>query len=138
MKVEAEIRRRIAERGAITFAEFMELTLFWPGGGYYLADGPIGSTGDYYTSPHVHPAFGSLLAVQLFQMWQLLGRPDPFTVVEPGAGNGILCRDVAAYGLTLPQGFAGSLRYVCLDRRAARGMETYLPSGGPIPKISRN
>ena len=137
MKVEAEIRRRITERGPITFAEFMELALFWPGGGYYLADCPIGSTGDYYTSPHVHPAFGHLLAVQLFQMWQLLGRPDPFTVVEPGAGNGILCRDVAACGLTLPQGFTRSLRYVCLDRRAARGMETSLPDGGPIPGISR-
>ena len=137
MQVEAEIRRRIAERGAITFAEFMELALFWPRGGYYLANRPIGSTGDYYTSPHVHPAFGSLLAVQLFQMWQLLGNPDPFTVVEPGAGNGILCRDVAAYSLTLPQNFAGSLRYVCLERGAARGIETSLSSGGPIPRISR-
>lgn len=137
MRVETEIRRRIAERGAITFAEFMEVALFWSGGGYYLADDPIGSTGDYYTSPQVHPAFGSLLAVQLFQMWQLLERPDPFTVVELGAGNGILGRDVAAYGLTVPQDFAASLRYLCLDRRTIPGIEATLPSVGSIPDISR-
>ena len=137
MKVEAEIRRRIGERGAITFAEFMELALFWPGSGYYLANDPIGSAGDYYTSPHVHPAFGSLLAVQLFQMWQLLGCPDPFTVLEQGAGNGILCRDVTKHGSSLPPGFSRSLRYVCLDRRAAGGIESAQHSGNPATGISR-
>ena len=137
MNVEAEIRRRIQERGPITFAEFMELALFWPGGGYYLTDNPIGSSGDYYTSPHVHPAFGSLLAVQLFQIWQLLGQPNPFTLIEPGAGNGILCRDVVAYGKGLPSDFSQALRYVCLDRRPISGTETHLPGGNPGSGISR-
>jgi hypothetical protein len=59
MSAEAEIRRRIRERGPITFAEFMELVLFWPQGGYYLQREPIGPSGDYYTSPLVHPAFGA-------------------------------------------------------------------------------
>ena len=69
---QTEIRRRIAERGAITFAEFMELALFWPDGGYYLSGEPIGPFGDFYTSPNTHPVFGTLLAIQLFQMWELL------------------------------------------------------------------
>ena len=79
---EAEIRRRIAQHGAITFAEFMELALYWPGGGYYVTGDPTGALGDFYTSPQVHPVFGALLAVQLFQMWRLLDQPAPFTVVE--------------------------------------------------------
>ena len=62
MTVEREIRRRIRERGCIAFAEFMELALFWPPGGYYLQRRPIGASGDFYTSPHAHPAFGALLA----------------------------------------------------------------------------
>ena len=127
MTAEAEIRRRIAERGPITFAEFMDVALYHPGGGYYTSGERVGASGDFYTSPSVHPAFGALLAVQLFQMWELLGRPAPFTIAEAGAGNGLLCRDVAAAALGLPEGFAHNLRYVCLDRRGNGGNERGLP-----------
>ena len=127
MTAEAELRRRIATRGPITLAEFMELALYHPGGGYYTAGERVGAAGDFYTSPSVHPAFGALLAVQLFQMWELLGRPAPFTVVEPGAGNGLLCRDITAGATGLHEEFARSLRYVCLDRRRNTGCERGLP-----------
>ena len=123
MTPEAEIRRRIQQKGAITFAEFMEVALFWPPGGYYLSAEPFGASGDYYTSPMTHPAFGALLAVQLFQMWLVMGRPRPFTVVELGAGNGLLCRDIVAYTHHLAPEFRQTLRYVCLDRRAAWGAD---------------
>ena len=132
MSPEPEIRRRIAESGPITFAEFMEVALYWPQGGYYSArdpvggSDPIGAEGDYYTSPLVHPAFGALLAVQLFQMWQIMDRPAEFTVVEQGAGNGLLGRDIVSFAAGLPAGFADCLRYVCVDRRLIRGLETGL------------
>ena len=125
---EAEIRRRIAQRGAISFAEFMELALYWPVGGYYVTGDPTGAQGDFYTSPQVHPVFGTLIAVQLFQMWRLLGQPDPFTVVELGAGNGLLCRDIVAAAGELPPNFLSCLSYVCLDRREGKllnGQEPY-------------
>lgn len=123
MTAEAEIRRRITQHGAITFAEFMELALYWPGGGYYVTGDRIGAEGDFYTSPQVHPVFGALLAVQLFQMWRLLGQPDPFTVVELGAGNGLLCRDIVSAAGELPSPFLHSFNYVCLDRRRSKGVE---------------
>ena len=123
MNAEAEIRRRIGACGPITFAEFMEVALYHRSGGYYTSGERVGAAGDFYTSPSVHPAFGSLLAVQLFQMWELLERPDPFTVTEPGAGNGLLCRDIVTAAALLPSGFRHSLRYVCLDRRATAGYE---------------
>ena len=118
---EAEIRRRIIERGPIPFAEFMDVALYWPQGGYYSAarspdESPFGPGGDYYTSPMTHPAFGALLSVQLYQFWLLLDRPDPFWVVEPGSGNGQLCRDILQAAQSLPNGFPDSLRYLCLDR----------------------
>ena len=119
MNAESEVRRRIQERGKITFAEFMDVALYWPAGGYYAGQEGVGAVGDYYTSPAVHPAFGSLLALQLYQMWQLMDRPSPFTVLELGAGNGLLCRDLVTYSTRLPDGFAGSLRYICLDRGPA-------------------
>ena len=117
---ESEILRRIAERGSIPFAEFMDVALYWPGGGYYTGSAarevsPFGPGGDYYTSPMAHPAFGALLAVQLYQFWLLLDRPNPFWVVEPGSGNGQLCRDILQAASSLPEGFPESLRYLCLD-----------------------
>lgn len=136
MSAEGEIRRRIRERGSIAFAEFMDLTLFWPHGGYYLGPERVGPAGDYYTSPLAHPAFGALLAVQLLQMWQLLARPSPFTVVELGAGNGLLGRDLVAYSAHLPAEFHRSLRYLCLDRRAAPGVERDLPGEGRLATAS--
>lgn len=124
MNAEWEIRRRIEERGAITFAEFMDLALYWPQGGYYTGfSQQVGAQGDYYTSPMVHPAFGALISVQLFQMWQLLDSPEPFHLVELGAGNGMLCRDVVAYSRNLPGRFAESLRYICVDLETSWGFE---------------
>ena len=127
MTAEAEIRRRIAERDLITFAEFMDVALYHPDGGYYTSGERVGAAGDFYTSPSAHPAFGALLAVQLFQMWELLGRPAPFTITEAGAGNGLLCRDIVTAAAGLPGGFAHSLRYVCLDRQGNSGHERGLP-----------
>lgn len=132
---EAEIRGRIAERRRITFAEFMEVALYWPRGGYYSGSNsaagddasPFGPSGDYYTSPMAHPTFGALLAIQLYQFWQLLDRPDPFHVVEPGSGNGQLSRDIQAVAAFLPGGFPDCLRYIRLDRGAAGRV-----SGSPL------
>ena len=127
MGAELEIRRRIHERGRITFAEFMELALYLPKGGYYTNPGNVGTTGDFYTSSTAHPAFGALLCVQAFQMWQLLGRPSTFWVIEMGAGPGLLCRDLVEYSTHLPPSFHTSLRYVCLDSLASPALEGQLP-----------
>ena len=115
------IRRRIARRGPITFAEYMARALHGPGGYYTRADrNPLD---DYYTSPQVHPAFGALLAVQLFQCWTLLGRPAPFVVVEAGAGDGLLCRDILTAAAWLPTGFVAAMRYIVSDRQTYTGRE---------------
>ena len=130
MSAESEVRRRIQRgggNGRITFAEFMDVALYWPQGGYYTGREPVGAHGDYYTSPAVHPSFGALLAVQLLQMWRHMDRPTSFTVLELGAGNGLLCRDIGAYAAALPDGFAEALRYICLDRRLTESIETGTP-----------
>ena len=134
--MESEIRDRIRERGRITFAEFMDLALFSPRGGYYLSPGNVGPAGDFYTAPSAHPAFGALLCVQVFQMWSLLDCPPTFWLVEMGAGGGLLCRDLVAYSAHMPQGFADSLRYLCLDPLRSRGVESGLP-GDPRGKVER-
>ena len=121
---EGEIRRRISNHGAVTFAEFMDVALYWPDGGYYSAGDPFGPAGDYYTSPMAHPAFGALIALQLFQMWRLLERPARFSVVELGAGNGMLGRDLPGFSEEISRDFRTALRYVCVDRRGGKEAET--------------
>ena len=133
MDAEQEIRRQIGDRGCITFAEFMEVALYWPEGGYYSRNENIGAQGDFYTSPAAHPAFGALFALQLLQMWQLMDRPSPFWVIEMGAGNGLLCSDVIRFCSQFPSESRqaelwDSLRYLCLDRSAGHGLEGELAS----------
>jgi len=108
----AELRQHIETKGKITFAEFMDLALYHPRQGYYVSGlEKVGGCGDYYTSPEVHPAFGTLLAVQLQEMWQRLGYPDPFTAVEVGAGTGTLAFDLLSALDELEPRFRRSFRY---------------------------
>lgn len=114
---ETEARRRIAERGPITFAEYMEIALYWPDGGYYSSRRVFGPAGDFYTAPLAHPAFGALIARQLRAAWRALGEPRPFAVVEVGAGDGRLALDVLAQAEALSGGFSRALTYLAVDVR---------------------
>lgn len=105
---------RIREHGPITFAEYMDAALYDADEGFY-ARPPVGREGHFVTSPHVSPAFGALLARQLGQVWDLVGRPRPFTVVEVGAGDGTLARQLVAHLSTIPD-LAAAVRYVAVER----------------------
>lgn len=94
----------------------MELALYGRAGGYYSARSRVGGNGDFYTGPVAHPVFGTLICLQLYQMWGNLGCPNPFWAVEVGSGNGVLSSDVLSCAPQLGSRFLESLRYVCLDR----------------------
>lgn len=81
--------------GQMTFADYMDLVLYDPQGGYYASrDRQIGPKGDFITSPHVCQDFGELLAEQVANCWERLGRPDSFQIVEMGAGQGQMAADL--------------------------------------------
>lgn len=91
-------RIRQAADQRITFAEFMALALYDPQAGYYSTQqAAIGPQGDFVTSPHLCADFGELLAEQIVELWHHLGQPTPFTLVEMGAGQGIMAADLLAY-----------------------------------------
>ncbi len=98
--IEQVISQRIqqSEQQRITFAEFMDVALYHPQLGYYSTrHSAIGPQGDFVTSPHMGHDFGEMLAEQFADMWMALGRPDAFTVMEIGAGQGLVAGDVIAY-----------------------------------------
>ena len=104
----------INRQGPLRFDEFLELALYGPDG-FYARGGGAGRRGDFLTSPEVGPLFGAVVARALDEEWRRLEQPDPFVVVEAGAGRGQLARTV----LHASPACAGALRYVCVERSPA-------------------
>ena len=90
------LRARIRNEGPLSFRDFMEEALYHPEFGYYNSTrNPIGRQGDFYTSSDLDPIFGKLLARKFAQMASALGvSPEAFTIVELGAGRGLLARQI--------------------------------------------
>ena len=105
----------------ITFAEYMALALYDRDYGYYNSGAvSIGSKGDFFTSSSLGKDFGELLAIQLEQMWQNLGCPQPFCLVEMGAGNGELAQDILSYIQKQSDNlFHQALKYIIIERSPA-------------------
>lgn len=82
----------------ITFAEYMDLALYHPQHGYYNRDRPsIGKGGDFITSSHWGADFAEVLAEQFVEMWEILGKPQNFAIVEMGAGRGTFAENLLQY-----------------------------------------
>ena len=82
------LSQTIARDGPITFHRFMQVALYDPRFGYYRRRrDPFGRGGDYYTAEQLQPVFGDLIGQRTAQLWDELGRPADFTVVELGAGR---------------------------------------------------
>jgi len=108
----AEIRARLEREGRMTFRDFMEMTLYHPRHGYYRSPREkMGRAGDYLTSPEVHPLFGHMVGRQLAEMWEVMGSPARFNVLEMGAGNGLLARDILRWAQRLHPAFLKALTY---------------------------
>lgn len=113
MGVQARIRDRILREGPISFAEYMETALYDPADGFFTGGRGAGRAGrDFVTSPEVGSLFGLLVSRALDDTWRRLGRPDPFLVIEAGAGGGRLAADV----LRAQPACARALRYVLVER----------------------
>jgi SAM-dependent MidA family methyltransferase len=110
------IRETIRRRGPVSFAWFMEQALYHAELGYYSSGQcQIGRRGDYFTNVSVGPLFGRLLAGQFAEMWEILGRPGEFIIVEQGAHHGDFARDVlAAAGEQAPE-FSAAMRYRIIE-----------------------
>ncbi len=107
---------RIRNEGGIPFRLFMTMALYHPLLGYYCSPREkMGRSGDYLTSPEVSPLFGVMVGRQLRQMWEAMGRPARFQIVETGAGTGALCRDILRWARrTAPELFE-ALEYLIVE-----------------------
>ena len=111
----AEIECSAAKQ--ITFADYMALALYHPQYGYYTNLVKIGSQGDFFTSASLGSDFGELLAIQFEEMWHKLDCPNPFYLIEMGAGNGELAQDILLYLRSQGEAaFFDALKYIIVER----------------------
>lgn len=117
-----DVRRRLSERidreGPVPFSAFVEWALYDDEVGFYAGGGGSAGRrgGDFVTSPEVGPLFGAVVARAVDSWWRAIGSPDPFVVVEAGAGPGTLARSV----LVAAPACAPALRWVLVERSAAQ------------------
>jgi SAM-dependent MidA family methyltransferase len=115
----AALAQRIRANGPITFAEYMRACLYDKSHGYYSKP-EARRFNDYYTSVDVHPIFGRLLARQLAEMWQMLGAPSEFHVVEAAAGAGRLAAQILNFAARALPDFYAALHYTAVETSTAR------------------
>ncbi|MGH3910588.1 MAG: SAM-dependent methyltransferase, partial [Pseudonocardiaceae bacterium] len=106
-----DLWERIRSSGPLPFIDFMQAALYQPSDGYYATRVP-GHGSHYRTSPSLTCWFGRLVAREFRRMWQALGGPDPFWVVEVGGGQG----DLAAEAMAEADSMGVPLRWRFVER----------------------
>ncbi len=92
-RVVAAVRAEIERNGGwLSFARYMQLVLYAPGLGYYVAGArKFGAEGDFVTAPETTPLFGRALSMQVAR---ILANTTGREILELGAGSGALAAQV--------------------------------------------
>jgi len=126
---------------AVTFHDWMKAALYDPDSGYYQRSDRErwGRAGDYRTSPERSTLFAATFARYFARLYEELGRPATWTIIECGAGSG----DFAAGVLdTLARQFPSVFdvtRYIVYDvsdNSLARARERVLQFGDRVRFVS--
>lgn len=132
------LRERIRREGAITFHDWMKAALYDPVAGYYCRSDRQrwGREGDYRTSPERSRLFAATLARYFAQLYEQLERPDEWTIVECGAGDGSFAAGVIeTFARQFPDVLAAT-RYVVNEVNDERARERLARFGDRIQFVS--
>jgi len=88
------IDMQIRTSGPMSVASYMGLCLTHPSKGYYKNSDPLGAGGDFVTAPEISQMFGELVGFFVVNLWQQMGSPKDFNLLELGPGRGTLMADV--------------------------------------------
>lgn len=112
----AAIEKLIHENGSkIPYSAFMGECLYGENGYYNAGKVDIGETGDFITSPEASPFFGASIARGCMLMWEKMGKPSNFRVVEMGAGKGTMALSFLQWSKDHYPDFFNSVRYTIVE-----------------------
>ncbi|MCL4478807.1 MAG: SAM-dependent methyltransferase [Deltaproteobacteria bacterium] len=115
-ELERLIKDYINKNGPITFEQYMEEALYHPSLGYYTSGKQrVGPEGDFYTAPYASSVMSMIIAKQIAQFFELLGKPDPFYVVEFGAGTGRMADDIIESLITWHKDVYERVNYIIVE-----------------------
>jgi len=117
-----QIDAQIRATGPMSLATYMGLALSHPQRGYYAAHHPIGANGDFITAPEISQMFGELVGFFIVNLWQQMGEPKSFTLLELGPGRGTLMQD-ALRAAGKADGFENALHLQLFEQNALLKVE---------------
>lgn len=119
------------------FDEFMRSALYDEEKGYYVQGAKrVGKEGDFFTSVSVGDLFGHFLCHRLFTLWNDLGTPERFLVIEMGANDGRLAADILNDAAGISPDFSLALQYIIIEPLAAMRSIQEKTTGGKALIVS--
>lgn len=81
------------KQNSIPLDKFIDACLYKFSDSYYEKNTIFGRRGDFITSPYISSIFGEIIAIHIINYF-FEKKIDKFTVLEIGAGEGVLARDI--------------------------------------------
>ena len=97
--------------------KFIEKALYDKKIGYYSKFNPFGKKGDFVTAPLISPLFSEMITVWVISFWIKLGKPNRFSFVELGPGNGAFCKTFCRVLENFPE-FKKSVKIYLFEKSA--------------------
>jgi len=116
----------------------MEAALTDPDDGYYTQRLPIGAAGDFITAPEICQIFGELIGLWIAEVWQTMGAPDKFRLIELGPGRGTLMNDALRALAVAPDALEAAELYLVELSAPLRAVQRATLADAPIALIWQN
>lgn len=127
------ILARIERDGPLTVEEYMGLCLGHPEHGYYRRAEAIGASGDFITAPEISQIFGEIVGAWAATVWQAMGAPAQFGLIELGPGRGVLMADALRAARRVPGFLEGArLHLVETSSRLRQEQQARLGEYAPV------
>ncbi len=108
------LKARIGRDGLLPVSEFLRVCLGDAQHGYYRTRQAIGARGDFVTAPEISQVFGELIGLWAAVVWQQMGSPPRFQLVELGPGRGTMMADALRAARRVP-GFLEAAQVVLVE-----------------------
>lgn len=112
-----DIELIINQSGPIPYSRFMEQSLAGPYGYYSAGLARISEEGahDFSTHPELYPGFAPTMAMIASRVWESMGSPRNFPLVEMGAGRGTLAAKTLDWIKKNHKDFYNRIQYSIVD-----------------------